>query len=83
VFRLCEGVHFQERLVEEIRGVMKEKQLDCTSPGFRWTYDVLQELKYLEAFVMEVSKAYFSFVVTKQRLNFISISCGSVSLLMY
>ena len=44
--------------------MLQAKGMDCTKAGFRWSYEVLQDLKYLEAFIMEVMSRFEGTLLT-------------------
>lgn len=48
IYQVATNPEVQERLIEEIRGVQRELQ------GTKLTYEVIQEMKYLDAVVSEV-----------------------------
>lgn len=64
IYRLCLHPEIQQRVYEEVRDVFKKKELSPPPishnehTDFRISYECLQEMKYLEAFIMEVLRLH-------------------------
>eukprot|EP00602_Paraphysomonas_sp_CaronLab_P010193 CAMPEP_0185018244 /NCGR_PEP_ID=MMETSP1103-20130426/1030_1 /TAXON_ID=36769 /ORGANISM="Paraphysomonas bandaiensis, Strain Caron Lab Isolate" /LENGTH=496 /DNA_ID=CAMNT_0027547987 /DNA_START=39 /DNA_END=1529 /DNA_ORIENTATION=+ len=57
-YRLCIHPDIQLRVYNEIVSVLKSYNLSHKDPSLRLSYECLQEMKYLEAFCMEVLRLY-------------------------
>mmetsp|Transcript_24914 Transcript_24914/g.36752 ORF Transcript_24914/g.36752 Transcript_24914/m.36752 type:complete len:506 (+) Transcript_24914:53-1570(+) len=57
-YRLCIHPDIQQRVYEEIKSVLTTRNVDYMDSSFRLSYECLQDMKYLEAFCMEVLRLY-------------------------
>jgi hypothetical protein len=70
VFRLCLHPEIQQKVYEEVKYVFGKKGFVAPATAqensdFRISYDCLHEMKYLEAFSMEVTQAVWMKLITQ------------------